>query len=278
MFTRRATRWATRASPRCARRSWLRKRLGLGVAGRRSRCCAEYSVGNDKYAAGQHRGIDVALGGAPLDSAPASGRGVVRRPGADARPDRDDRDHGRLQGLADAPRLAARPQGRVGRRGASDRRSGSDRGGGARDAVRPPRHPGRRRRDVRRPTRLLPSRSAPNPPPAPATPPAPASRLADPRHSAEPAQPAVPRPRRIPIPAPASLAPRHRRRPRAPHPLTRQTRLLADREDAPGTSRRASAAASAPGGEDARRVAQRPRARDRFAIGFCADRSTIRSP
>jgi hypothetical protein len=92
--------------------------------------------------------------GCALDPSALCGRGVVRWIGADARPDRDDRDAGRLQSLVDPPRLAASPQGRDGRRRGFDRGSRLVRGGRARDPIRPSRGSRRGERDLRRSTEL----------------------------------------------------------------------------------------------------------------------------
>ena len=55
-----------------------------------------FSVQDDQYAAGQHRGIDVALAGAPVGPRAGVRGGLVRRSGPDPRVDGHDRDVGRL--------------------------------------------------------------------------------------------------------------------------------------------------------------------------------------
>ena len=79
----------------------LRARLGARRRGRprwrgRGRptvpCSAGSRSARDTYAAGQHRGIDIALGDLVCDSRAGLGRGHVRRRRSDERPDRDDRD------------------------------------------------------------------------------------------------------------------------------------------------------------------------------------------
>ena len=67
----------------------------------------EFSVVADKYAAGQHRGIDIGGRARGCDTRSGRRRGDVRRPGADARPHRDDRDR-RAQGVAHPPRRTSR--------------------------------------------------------------------------------------------------------------------------------------------------------------------------
>ena len=90
------------------------------------------------------------------------GRGVLRGAGAHAWPHRDDRDDGRVQGIAHAPRDVARPQRRNGRRRRPHRRTGPLRRGGARRPLPPSRYSGRRGR-VRRPTRLASAAECPQP-------------------------------------------------------------------------------------------------------------------
>jgi hypothetical protein len=90
-------------------------------------------------------------------------RGVLRRPRADARADRDHRHGRRPQGVADPSRLVAGRQGRLRRRGRCDRGSGAVGRSRARPAVRPPRDSGRRHRHVRRPTRPASAAGCPQP-------------------------------------------------------------------------------------------------------------------
>ena len=80
-------------------------------------------------------------------------RDLVRGQCPDARPDGDDRDERRLQGVTDAPGSLARPEGCRRRRGRPGRGPGPDRRAGASDAVRPSRSPGRRQRGLRGPAR-----------------------------------------------------------------------------------------------------------------------------
>ena len=74
MFTRRAPRWAisnaNAVTFSLARSPQTALAWAWPVDGQVLR---EFSVQGDKYAAGQHRGIDVALGEAPAIRAPASG-------------------------------------------------------------------------------------------------------------------------------------------------------------------------------------------------------------
>ncbi len=81
---------------------------------------------------------------------PGVGRSDVRGSGTDTRSDRHDRDRGRAQGLADAPRVAHRRPRRAHRRGGSRRSARVVGRGGARRAVRASRRPRRRGREVRR--------------------------------------------------------------------------------------------------------------------------------
>ncbi len=73
MFTHRATRWVVCASLSVV---WA---LGAGAPAwawvwpADGEVLRGYAVGGDKYAAGQHRGIDIAVGDAPSIRAPASG-------------------------------------------------------------------------------------------------------------------------------------------------------------------------------------------------------------
>ena len=76
-------------------------------------------------------------------------RGRIRRPGSDARAHRHDRRR-RLQGLADPSRAASREARRPCRGEGALGRSRADRRSRARDRVRPPGYPGRRRGNVRR--------------------------------------------------------------------------------------------------------------------------------
>jgi hypothetical protein len=78
----------------------------------------------------------------------------VRRPGSDARLDRDDCDRRRVQGLTDASRVPAREAWRAGRRARADRRGGSIRQARVRPAIRLSRRSGRERRHVCRSTVL----------------------------------------------------------------------------------------------------------------------------
>ena len=73
MFTRRATRWAVVASTAVscalvfAPTSWAWAWPADGPILR------EFSLGDNQYAGGQHRGVDIALGGASAVTAPVSG-------------------------------------------------------------------------------------------------------------------------------------------------------------------------------------------------------------
>ena len=104
----------------------------------------EFSVGGRQVrgrpaSRNRHRGRQCAR-----DTGTGRRRGHVRRPGADARLHRDDRDR-RAQGVA-RPTSArfASAAGERRERGRSDRRSRPLRRPGARRSVRPPGHPGRR--------------------------------------------------------------------------------------------------------------------------------------
>jgi hypothetical protein len=77
--------------------------------------------------------------------------GHVRRPGSDPRADGHDFDRGRLPGLADPSRDAARPQGRPCPRGRPRGRGRPVGGGRARRPLRPPGRPRGGERRVRRP-------------------------------------------------------------------------------------------------------------------------------
>ena len=88
-----------------------------------------------------------------LDTCARIRGGVVRRTGSDARSHGDDRHRRRVEGVAHAPRDAARSEGRERGRGRPDRRSRANRRRRTCGSVRPSRHSGRRGR-LRRPTRL----------------------------------------------------------------------------------------------------------------------------
>ena len=105
MFARRTTRWvmclgsalvlALVAGPSAM--AWAWPVDGAVLRG--------FSVSGDTYAAGQHRGIDIALGASSAIRAPVSGEVTFARTGADERADRDHRD-GRLQ---DVPHSSGSP-------------------------------------------------------------------------------------------------------------------------------------------------------------------------
>ena len=71
----------------------------MGMAGGRW-LARGFSVGDNPYAGGQHRGVDIALGDAAAVRAPCVRGGCVRRTGPDARPHGDDRRPRWIQGLA----------------------------------------------------------------------------------------------------------------------------------------------------------------------------------
>ena len=172
-----------------------------------------FHVGDDKYAAGQHRGIDIAFGddagngGAGAVRAPVAGRRDVRGHGSDSRSDRHDRDGRRAQGVAHTPRTVGRQAWRTSCGGRRGRCCRSERRPRARGRIRPPRSPRRGWRVLRRPAHLLPPRAAPTSPPAPAAPPAPVPAEAPPPPSAvaspePPSQVGSPPPPAAPEPPP----------------------------------------------------------------------------
>ena len=185
-----------------------------------------FSVGGDAYAAGQHRGVDVAVGDVACDPRPCVGRRVVRRPGSDARPHGDDRD------AATATRSLSRISGR------SRTRQGATVAEGA--AIADPGPSGEAEHDVPYvhlgirvgdgesyvdPLELLPPRDAPNPPPAPAAPPAssaPPASAPPPPWSSRRHRPLRLRRRRHPRPCRRAPRPPTRRRPTSREPCSRR--------------------------------------------------------
>ena len=173
MFTHRATRWVVCASLSVV---WA---LGAGAPAwawvwpADGEVLRGYAVGGDKYAAGQHRGIDIAVGGAPSIRAPASGEvsfaGQVPTHGLTVTIVTAD---GYKASLTHLGTLRVR-KGAIVAEGDPIADPGPT--GDAEHAV-PYVHLGIRVGEDAYvdPLGLLPSRSAPNPPPAPATPPAPA--------------------------------------------------------------------------------------------------------
>ncbi len=111
-----------------------------------------FSVAENEYAAGQHRGIDI--GAAVRQRRPLARRRhrLVRRLDPGRRPRADDPDRRRLRGDA-APTRLGRPRARErGRRRRGRRNGRRERGPRDECAPRPPRHPGRGRAErVRRP-------------------------------------------------------------------------------------------------------------------------------
>ena len=176
MFTRRATTWAVcvvvaaawslAVSPHAAW-AWVWPAEGPVLRG--------FSVQGDKYAAGQHRGIDVALDTSVV-RAPASGEvtfaGQVPTHGLTvtiAAPDgyRASLTHlGALRVSKGASVSEGDPIADAGPSGEAEHDS----------ALCPPRHPGRRERDVRRPTRLASAAECSQPSPGTRG----AARLSDP--------------------------------------------------------------------------------------------------
>ena len=109
----------------------------------------QFQLGDDPYAADQHRGIDV--GGASGVPGARAGRGYrhVRRHGAGRRPDGHDRDAGRLRRDRAAPRLHGSSPWSLRARGRGGRHPRTERRHRARGAVRPSRGSA-----CRRPARL----------------------------------------------------------------------------------------------------------------------------
>ena len=164
MFTHRATRWVAcsvvavvwslvAGSPA---RAWVWPVDGEVLRG--------YAVGGDKYAAGQHRGIDIAVGEGASIRAPAAGEvsfaGQVPTYGLTVTIVTGDGYKASLTHLG----THARPQGRHRRRGRPDRGPRTVGRCRAPGFVRPSRHSGRRGR-VRRPTRPAPAAECPQPSP-----------------------------------------------------------------------------------------------------------------
>ena len=198
MFTHRATRWVVCASLSVV---WA---LGAGAPAwawvwpADGEVLRGYAVGGDKYAAGQHRGIDIAVGDAPSIRAPASGEvsfaGQVPTHGLTVTIVTAD---GYKASLTHLGTLRVR-KGAIVAEGDPIADPGPT--GDAEHAV-PYVHLGIRVGEDAYvdPLGLLPSRSAPHPPPAPATPPAPAPSPA--------AAPAPPPAAEQPAPTPAAPEP-----------------------------------------------------------------------
>ena len=208
MFTRRATRWTIGL---CVAATWT---LGSGSPAWAWAWPADgsvlrgYSVGADKYAAGQHRGIDIALGDAQAVRAPASGEvsfaGPVPTHGLTVTIVTTD---GYRASLTHLGTLRVRKGATVAE---GDPIAEPGPSGEAEHDV-PYLHLGTRvgEDEYVDPLGLLPPRSAPSPPPAPAAPPAPAPL---PESSPPPAaeQPAAPPAAPAPepdLPPPAAEAP-----------------------------------------------------------------------
>ena len=195
MFTHRATRWVVCASLSVV---WA---LGAGAPAWAWVWPADgdvlrgYAVGGDKYAAGQHRGIDIAVGEAPSIQAPATGEvsfaGQVPTHGLTVTIVTAD---GYKASLTHLGTLRVR-KGAIVAEGDPIADPGPT--GDTEHAV-PYVHLGIRVGEDAYvdPLGLLPSRNAPQPPPAPASPPAPA-----PSPDAAPAPPPV---AEQPAPAPAA--------------------------------------------------------------------------
>ena len=221
MFTRRATRWAVCIGVSCAWTLVLSPSAALGwhwpADGPILRA---FLVHDDKYAAGQHRGIDVALVGAAAIRAPVSGEvsfaGAVPTHGLTitiVAPD------GHRASLTHLGTLRVR-------KGASVAEGDpiADPGPtGESEHATPYVHLGIRVGDADTyvdPLGLLPPRSAPNPPPAPAAAPAPTP----PPVSAPPPAGAQPEPAPAPAPVPApSPAPQPAPAPTAAEPTAAST-------------------------------------------------------
>ena len=147
-----------------ARVGALRGRAGMGVglARRRSRAAGvrrrERQVRGGAASRNRRRSRRRTIG-----SCSRLGRGHVRRLRPHERPDRDDHDRRRVQGLAHAPRHVARRARRARHCGRGDRRAGTVGGRGARRAVPPPRDQARLRRRLRRPSHAASAAECPQP-------------------------------------------------------------------------------------------------------------------
>jgi hypothetical protein len=126
---------------------------GVGVAGRRRRLACllggRRQVRGRAASRGRHRRRVVGDGSGPGDR-----RRDLRRAGTDAWPHSYDRHGGRPQGVLDPSRTAPRSAWRHGLRGRPDRRARAVGRGRTRRPICPSRCPGRRKRDLRRPTRV----------------------------------------------------------------------------------------------------------------------------
>ena len=186
-----------------------------------------YSVGDDPYAGGQHRGIDIAFDGAPVVRSPVSGEvsfaGQVPTHGTTVTIVAAS---GHKASLTHLGPLLVRRGGRV-EEGDAIAEAGPS--GDAEHDV-PYVHLGIRLADGETyvdPLSLLPPRAALPPPPT-AAPPAPSPVPAPPAPAPEPAPAPTPAPAPVPAPAPAAPAAAApaplRLRPR-PHPLQSRRRL-----------------------------------------------------
>ena len=180
-----------------------------------------FVLGDDPYAGGQHRGLDVAAAPGESVLAPAARNGLIRGHGADGRPHRHDQNGRRLCGDAAPPRLDRGGRGQCGGRGRARRRGRHERR--ARVSTRRTSTSACARRPTRTATSTRCSSCRRATPGGDSGAPVPGTRL--PRLRSRPIRPLpTERPRRLrPADPPAGRRPVGRRR-ACPHAAARRTR------------------------------------------------------